>query len=500
MHRDLKPENVFVTRDGRVKILDFGLARQALAPARASERQRLSHRGPGRPSPGTVIGTVGYMSPEQVRGRPVDHRSDIFSLGCGALRDGSPARAAFKRETAAETMTAILREDPLELPSRRAARAGSRRRWSASLRHCLEKAPEERFQSARDLAFDLERAVGLDAGAGASAARRAPRRSAWRRSRRRAAALALIGAGLRARAARALQRAERAAPRAELHRSSRSRPAALEPAERLAGRPVVRVREARTAATSTSTCSASAARTPINLTADSPNDDTEPGLLARRHADRLPLRARRRRPLPDGRDRRVGAATDRRRLRPAWSPDGREVVYSTERARDVLALRARRQGELWVVTSRRARSGGSSPEGTGRGAAELVAARAADRVLGDARRRGSATSGRYRAPASAASVVAVTDDSDSRLEPGLVTRRPLSCTSRATAAAPSASGEIELDEASGRASGPPEPLPVPFPTAGYLSFTRDGRRLLLAGAFGTDTIERLGVRSPRGPR
>jgi Tol biopolymer transport system component len=158
VHRDLKPENVFVCGDGRVKILDFGLARQ------------VKDAGPGdddsptraRPTdPGTVVGTVGYMSPEQVRGERVDHRSDIFSLGLVLYEMWTGVRA-FQRGTAAETMTAILREDPPEPPtSSGAAPAG----LPAIVRHCLEKSASERFQSARDIAFDLEQLAGVSSGA-----------------------------------------------------------------------------------------------------------------------------------------------------------------------------------------------------------------------------------------------------------------------------------------------------------------------------------------------
>ena len=149
VHRDLKPENLLLTNDGRVKILDFGLARHVGLP----------HVGPtnsptvaGDTQPGTVLGTVGYMSPEQVRGLSVDARSDIFSFGA-VLYEMLSGRRAFKGDSAAETMHAVLRDDPPDL-------VGTNRNLSPTLerivRHCLEKRPEQRFHSAHDLAFDLQ--------------------------------------------------------------------------------------------------------------------------------------------------------------------------------------------------------------------------------------------------------------------------------------------------------------------------------------------------------
>jgi len=140
VHRDLKPENIFVLPDGQVKILDFGLARQVITPT-------------------SVMGTVGYMAPEQVRGFPADARADLFALGA-VLCEMLSGKRAFSAETATDTMFAVVKDEPPDLSS---LRPDVHQPLLQIVGHCLEKNPAGRFQSARDVAFALEALSGSSA-------------------------------------------------------------------------------------------------------------------------------------------------------------------------------------------------------------------------------------------------------------------------------------------------------------------------------------------------
>jgi Tol biopolymer transport system component len=184
VHRDLKPENLFVTREGRIKILDFGLAKLTQVEGSGSVSKL-----PTATEPGVVMGTLGYLSPEQIKTEPADGRSDIFALGV-ILHEMLSGERPFRGNSSAETMAAILKEDPPELSAtNRDISPGLER----LVRHCLEKTPERRFQSASDLAYALE-SLSTTSGAVTAARPLAAPSLAWRKSL--IVAAPLLAAGL----------------------------------------------------------------------------------------------------------------------------------------------------------------------------------------------------------------------------------------------------------------------------------------------------------------
>jgi len=191
LHRDLKPENVFVSKDEHVKILDFGLAKRVEAASPGDETS-----GPtvaSHTQPGTVMGTIGYMSPEQVRGLPLDHRSDVFSFGT-ILYELLSGKRPFKRDTAGDTMAAILRDEPPELSESGRVIPPA---LANIVQHCLEKSQDDRFQSAKDIVFALSVASSPSFSSGPQAAARpAGKKRVLMASAIIAAVIAIAAAGL----------------------------------------------------------------------------------------------------------------------------------------------------------------------------------------------------------------------------------------------------------------------------------------------------------------
>ena len=333
VHRDLKPENIFVSRDGRVKILDFGLAKLTAETRGSGETATIARNT----SPGTVMGTAGYMSPEQVRGEPLDSRTDIFSFGA-ILYEMLAGRRAFEGRSSADTMSAILREDPRDL-----ADAG---RFSPALQrilhHCLEKNREERFQSARDLAFDLQSISGPASGPLPAAKLRNP--LTW--------LAAAIAAAVVVAALFLWGRRKDVAPVVAM-----SKPVTFQVAQMTFQSSVESFPSIAPDGKTFLYCAGEKrniflqrvdGRNAINLTKDSSIEDTEPAFSP--DGSQIVFRSER-----DGGGLFVMGATGEsvRRIsdfgfNPSWSPDGKSIVCATENV--VFSPQARSvNSEIWVI-------------------------------------------------------------------------------------------------------------------------------------------------------
>ena len=480
VHRDLKPENVFITSDGHVKILDFGLARQTVALAGDSSDGRTVQAAT---EAGTVMGTVGYMSPEQVRGQVADHRADIFSLGC-VLYEMAAGRRTFSRDTAAETMTAVLREDPPELPRESGARSPA---FDNIVRRCLEKRPDERFQSARDLAFALRSVFGSST----SSAQAVPVAAASSRYRPLviAGALLLGGIGLflagRFTAARTAETAPQVVSFAQV-----TDQAGVEATPTLSpdGKSLV---YAKSVGTDTDLYMLRiGSRNAVRLTADNPSEDIEPAFSP--DGEQIVFRSGR-----DGGGIFLMTASGEsvRRLTdfgfsPSWSPDGTEVVVgrgglvtptgylATTHGLSIVTVKSGQARSLAI--DGRAMQPAWSPAGA-RIAYWGVRGQSGQRDIWTVAADGSDAVG---------GGVPVTQDSALDWSP------TWSPDGRYLYFSSTRGGTMNLwrtpiDERSGRVLGEPEPITTPSRWSGALSFSRDGLRLAFASLDYRSTVLRV---------
>jgi len=496
VHRDLKPENIFLLADGRVKILDFGLAKQQESAASHSQLLGATTMGPGTAGtePGTVLGTVGYMAPEQVKGQSADARSDLFALGV-ILYELLSGRRAFARDSAVEAMSAILKEEPpeLELLAAKIPPALDR-----VLRRCLEKVPGERFQSARDLAFALRDAVGgTSSGTSSTASAKALSAGAERSVQWPLAATALVavlaGVGL---GFLLFRRATPPAPASALPIPTFRQLTRLPGGE---GAPSLSpdgnsiVYEKRVDGQEDLFLQRVDGQTAVLLTGDCRDSDRDPAFSP--DGLRIVYRSE-----CQGGGLFVMGATGENAQRiadfghhPAWSPDGREVVAATSRTER--PWNRPNTSELWAIDVES-------------GAKRLV-------TRGDAIHPAWSPSGKRIAfwglPAESFQRDLWTVAADgSQAEPGQSVRltddaaidwNPVwSADGTHLYFASSRGGtfniwRLGLDEASGRRLGDPEPVTAPTSWAGWLSRSRDGRRM----AFVDRNIRTSVFRAPIDP-
>ncbi len=478
VHRDLKPENVFVTRDGRVKLLDFGLARPLARKQGADATQ--SPTRTSLTSPGTVMGTAGYMSPEQVRGEPADARSDIFSFGV-VLYELLSGQRPFRHETQVETMTAILNEDP---PALDTSLEGLTPALESIVPRCLEKQPDERFHNATDLAFALQTVSGTltSSGAGprrvATAAAAAPRRSGGRWIALAAAVLAVLAGFEAGRRLGGGGAPATAATSATVQFTQLTRLPGVEGDPMLSpdGKSLVFVGSAE--GNLDIYVQRVGGGNPINLTADSSADDQQPTYS--RDGERIAFRSER-----GGGGIFVMGSTGEsvKRLtdfghHPSWSPDGREIVVSTIGYNNPTGRSG--VGELWAVAPatgerRRILRGMDAVQPSWSPGGHRIAFWG---LRGDGGQRDVWTVAADGSEVEAAAVT-VTEDNQFDWSP------TWSPDGRHLYFASDRGGTMNLwrvpiDERTGQPGGAFEPLVTPAPWIGNISISRDGSRLAYA--------------------
>ena len=474
VHRDLKPENVFVTNDGRVKILDFGLAKPLLSESGVSGAATF-----GATEPGTVLGTVGYMSPEQVRGKPADHRSDIFAFGA-ILYEMLSGQRAFKGDSAVETMNAILIRD-LPEPSG-PAEDTLPPLLDRIVRHCIEKNPEERFQSARDVAFDLETASGSTSSATQHliAPVREKPRWLWPAA---GLAIALLIAGAYQIGRRGIGRgAVSAIPAMTFSQQTNQQGVESFPALSPDGSSLAYV--SREGGAGDIYLQRVGGQTPINLTKDSPENDTQPAFSP--DGSTIAFRSRR----GGGGIFIMGATGESvRRLsdfgyNPSWSPDGRTIVVATEAVFNPLGRTG--LSELWTIDV----ATGQKKKLFDGDAVQPSWSPHGDRIAFWAIPRITSQRDLWTISSKGGTPVAVTQDA-------AVDWNPIwSADGKFLYFASDRGGSMNLwriaiDEKTGQASGVPQALTTPSLWSGQLTISRDGRKIAYLALNELASIEKL---------